>query len=272
MWTPPSSFKESHPGEWIESWALVDLHNGASDTARADLGLEVHEVDGVLVSVCKTHPTILLNRAVGLGLTEIASRQTIQAIAAIYKSASVAKYYLHVSPAADTPEVHRWLEELGLSPVRAWMKFHRDTTAPAHQETSLELRAAAPEDGAAFGRIVTGGFGMDPALGSVLAALIGQPHWQPFMVFDGDAPAGAAALYAREGLGWLDWAATDPAFRGRGGQGALLRHRITRARELGCTRIFTATGEEVPGDPQHSYRNIERVGFAPDYLRKNYSA
>ena len=34
---------------------------------------------------------------------------------------------------------------------------------------------------------------------------------------------------------------------------------------------FTATGEEVPGDPQHSYANILRMGFEEGYIRENFA-
>jgi hypothetical protein len=30
------------------------------------------------------------------------------------------------------------------------------------------------------------------------------------------------------------------------------------------------TGEAVPGDPQHSYGNIVKAGFAEAYLRENW--
>jgi len=42
------------------------------------------------------------------------------------------------------------------------------------------------------------------------------------------------------------------------------------ARDSGCRLLLTATGEEIPGDPQHSYRNILRYGFEPAYLRESY--
>ena len=53
-------------------------------------------------------------------------------------------------------------------------------------------------------------------------------------------------------------------------QGAIMSARIQAAIDAGCTRIFTETGEAVPGDPQHSYRNIERYGFVAGDLRENW--
>ena len=49
-----------------------------------------------------------------------------------------------------------------------------------------------------------------------------------------------------------------------------MRARLAAATEAGCEAMFTETGEAVPGDPQHSYRNIERYGFRPGLLRENW--
>ena len=59
--------------------------------------------------------------------------------------------------------------------------------------------------------------------------------------------------------------------RRRGSQGAVMTARIRLALELGCRALFTETGESVGGDPQHSYRNIARYGFAESVLRENWA-
>ncbi len=43
------------------------------------------------------------------------------------------------------------------------------------------------------------------------------------------------------------------------------------ALDLGCAALGTETGEEVPGDPQHSYNNIRRAGFVETHVRANYA-
>ena len=64
--------------------------------------------------------------------------------------------------------------------------------------------------------------------------------------------------------------ATSPDFRRRGSQGAVMVSRLQRALELRCKKIFTCTGVDVPGDPQHSYSNILKAGFKEEYIRDNY--
>jgi hypothetical protein len=50
----------------------------------------------------------------------------------------------------------------------------------------------------------------------------------------------------------------------------LLAARVAKAIELGAKLISTETGEEVPGDPQHSYHNIVKAGFREAVVRENW--
>lgn len=74
----------------------------------------------------------------------------------------------------------------------------------------------------------------------------------------------------RDGVAYLDFGATHPDFRRRGGQTGVLNTRIHDALDAGCASIVTMTGEAVPGDEQHSYRNIQKAGFTEAYLRENW--
>ena len=90
------------------------------------------------------------------------------------------------------------------------------------------------------------------------------------MSFLGDTPTGTGALFIRDGVAWLDLGATLPAYRGRGGQSVVLRQRSRDLGRPGCQTLLTTTGEEVEGDPQHSYKNIVRAGFRPVYVHENF--
>ena len=90
------------------------------------------------------------------------------------------------------------------------------------------------------------------------------------MSFEDDNPAGVGALYVKDGFGWTDFGATAPAFRQRGSQSILMAARLKLAFDLGCKKMFTCTGVNVPGDPQHSYSNILKAGFTEEYVRENY--
>jgi GNAT superfamily N-acetyltransferase len=84
----------------------------------------------------------------------------------------------------------------------------------------------------------------------------GQPGWRLFTAYNDGVPASTAILYARDGVGFLAAAATIPSRRGRGGHLALLRHRITCARDMGCRLVW---GQGEVGSA--SQRNMERAGL-----------
>src|SRR5690606_29679144 len=99
-----------------------------------------------------------------------------------------------------------------------------------------------------------------------IARLPGAPRFRVFLTMAGDEAVGTGALYLAGGVAWTDFGATDPAFRGRGAQGANLAHRVRAAIEAGARRIHTCTGVAVPGEAQHSYGNIRRCGFTETHV------
>jgi hypothetical protein len=257
--------------EGAERAALADIHLAASPDLRNHLGLELSEVGGTLISIARSHPTILVNRTVGLGLAQPADRETVTTIGERYRDAGVGHYFLQIDPAATPEELPDWLEEAGLEPYhRAWAKFKRGAEPVPAPRSDLEVREIGAEHAREFGRIAAAGFELDDAWIPALAGLVGRDGWRIYMSFDGDQPAGCGAMRIHEGVGWLDWAATLPEFRRRGSQGAVIVRRISDGVGLGCQSFATSTGEAVDGDAQHSYRNIERYGFRRTHARANW--
>lgn len=256
--------------ERIERAMISELHAAAPGPVRDALGLSLETVGGAVASVAAGDPSILLNRAIGLGVEAPASREAPAALKAHYAAAGVGRYFVHVHPEAEPPELRNWLEAEGFTAYRRWAKFVRGREAPPAPESDLRVEPIGPKHAQDFGWIVAGGFDLTAAAGEAVAALVGRRGWHLYMTFAGDAPAGTGALYVHEDAGWLDFGATDPAHRRRGSQRALLARRVADALDLGCRVLFTETGEAVEGDPQHSYHNIEWAGFRPAVLRDNY--
>jgi GNAT superfamily N-acetyltransferase len=263
----------SYDIEEVERAALEDLSAAATDELAAVLRKQSAIAGSAFVSLFAALPAtaIVVNRTIGLGLSRPETKDTIDAVVDLYAKAGVARYFVHVHPESRPGDIGDWLVSRGLERARSWMKFRRGREAPPKVTTSLAVRPAAAKDAEGFGRIVADAFDLGAAGAPLLARLIGRPDWHIFMSFDGDQPAGAGALYVKHDIGWLDWAATAPAYRRRGSQSALMRRRIIEALDLGCRLIVTATGEAVPGDPQISYKNILKMGFEPTYLRENYA-
>ncbi len=91
---------------------------------------------------------------------------------------------------------------------------------------------------------------------------LSQAGWSLYVGrLDGRAAA-AATLYVNDGVAYLADAATDPAFRGRGLQAALLRRRIADAAAAGADLVFSGA---APLSTSH--RNMERAGMRIQFVR-----
>ena len=75
-------------------------------------------------------------------------------------------------------------------------------------------------------------------------------------------PIAAAAIAMHDGVALLAGASTDPSFRGRGAQAALLDTRLAYATSMGCELAMMGA---LPGSA--SQRNGERQGFRIAYTR-----
>ena len=203
------------------------------------------------------------------GATDMAN--IIQKIKDFYNINNIKEYFLHLLPDVQPDNIHHLLTQAGLVKNRGWMKFTRDTSPAPEGKTDLSIKKIDSSHAKTFSEIVTPCFDMPEESAPLVASIINHPNWHFYMSFDGDKPAGTGAMFVKDNIAYFDWGSTHQDFRQRGGQGALLRYRINDAINMNCTMMVTATGEEVPGDPQHSYKNIMRVGFKETYLRENWS-
>jgi GNAT superfamily N-acetyltransferase len=247
---------------WAELWAA------APPELAARHGIEATWIGGALCTSVGEQASTMLNRVVGLGLESPATDDDLQAIEAFYARHGQ-PFYVSLNPQARPPDLGARLEGRGFTDGAAWMKFTRGVEPPPPPETALRVERIGPEEGAAFGDVVAVGYELEPFTAAWLAELP-RTSWRCYVAYDGDEPAGAAALFLHERTGYLCFAATRPEHRRKGAQSALLATRIREAIEAGCTALVTETGERIPLKPSNSYRNILRFGFREDYLRPNY--
>lgn len=267
----PADSYHGHAAQRIESAALRDLHEAADKTLRRRLGLHCHDSGDAVVSVAANDPSIVINRTSGLGVFTPASRRQVDQVVDTYREAGVARFFIQHHPQARPAELPEWLAAAGLVPRRAWMKFRHELDALPETAGSLQVEPVDTMHTESFGAIIADGFDLAPESAPLLAGLVNRPGWHPFMVRVGDQVGGVATLFVHEGVGWCDWGATRPEFRSRGIQRALLAARLSLARQLGCTAVYTTTGVAVPGDRQHSYNNILRAGFRELYESGNFA-
>ncbi|MCT2197279.1 GNAT family N-acetyltransferase [Paenibacillus sp. p3-SID1389] len=88
-----------------------------------------------------------------------------------------------------------------------------------------------------------------------------RDDFQNFVAYLGGEPAGMGSLFMRGDTGYLANDFTFPAYRKRGIQTALIRHRLQTARELGLKRVYTDVEFASA-----SHANMLKCGFELVYV------
>jgi hypothetical protein len=244
--------------------AFRDLYAAAPD----DVGAQAQDVGGALCIRLEAAPSsAMFNRALGLGLSEPATQEGLDAIGTFLSGLG---WCVALAPQAEPPELPAWLERRGFSTGYGWTKFARDLGQLPRPRTELRVERVEEGRADAFAEAFVRGYGTPEFFGEWLASIPGRDGWHCFVALDGEVVAGTGALYVSAPVGWLGIAATVPEHRRKGAQGAILAARIEAAAAAGCEVVVTETGAPVDGQPGGSYRNIVRAGFEPQYVRANY--
>ena len=249
----------------IEAAAVEDSFSLATAAEREALGLYCEWHGDTLVTACRAEPDILMNRTFGFSPADI---DKLPGMLDVYRRMGSKRAFISMDEEAFT-QAQDPLQRAGLTAARPWVKFMRDDSPAPAATTDLAVREIGTEHGEALGNVICNAFDLPKGWAPILGRLAGREHWHAFATFDGEMLAGGGLVYVRDGIAWIGFGATDPAFRQRGSQSAVMSARIERARELGVKVMQTETGEAVPGDPQHSYHNIERAGFRPHHRIMN---
>ena len=234
---------------------------------RSALPAGALDLDGATVLRVPEAPgSPMLNRIVGLGFAAPATEHGLDAAIAAMNGLT---FYVTVAPQAQPAELADWLRTRGFEPGWGWMQFRRGLDDIPEPVTGLDVVEVGPERAADFARIVRVAYDLPPAVEPVVAGTVGTDGWTCWLALADGEPAGAAALYADADAAYLGYAGTAAEHRGKGAQGALLATRLRRALELGCTDVYTETGELRADRPGASYRNILRAGFEELYVVPN---
>jgi hypothetical protein len=96
---------------------------------------------------------------------------------------------------------------------------------------------------------------------------LAQPDWRLYLARIDGKPAAGGILYLKDDVGYFADAATDPEFRCRGAQTALLSHRTAAARQAGVEFVYSRA---TFGSTSH--RNMERIGLRVLHTRAIWTA
>ena len=217
-----------------------------------------------------------LSQTFGFGLFAAPSSDDLTTLERFFLHRGAGVFH-EVSPLAD-PAVLELLGDRGYRPIELTSVMHMslaDGTQKswlAHsRDASLVVERVKPGDEDVWAETAARGWSETPEsaafireFGEVSARAAGAVC---FLAYWSSAPIAAAALAIHDGVALLAGASTDPRFRGRGAQAALLGARLRYAVESGCDLAMMGA---QPGSA--SQRNGERQGFRIAYTRIKWSS
>jgi GNAT superfamily N-acetyltransferase len=170
---------------------------------------------------------------------------------------------LEICPFVD-PSLPALLAERGYR-VHEWQLTWSGPVPPERpQSTELRIAPVQPEERELFARAVMAGFleteDVPESALALLRPMGSAAQHEQWMAWLGHEPVGGGTLSWEGGVAFLGGSGVRPAWRRRGAQGALIRARLQRARELGCELVYANT---LPGTA--SRRNMERYGLSVAY-------
>ncbi|MFW5739954.1 MAG: GNAT family N-acetyltransferase, partial [Myxococcota bacterium] len=252
----------------IDHHAWEDLFRAPAEPIRRALGLRAERYERALLLEAPGVDHVLFNRFIDIRLPEQTDR--LRDALRRYDVLGTTRYF--VQPVRGGPRAQALLRDAGLAPYRRrWVKFLRTEGTTPVVRTELDVRTARPQEAEACARLLVDGFDLPTEAAPVFASLVGRDGWHVEVAVGDGRPVGVGVLYAHGDAAALMFAATDPAYRGRGAQSALMKRRIDHALARGCRWIATETGEAVAGEPNPSEHNIRKFGFRPVAVRENHA-
>ena len=245
-----------------ERAVVVDWVGAMAALPGNPLGAEVIEVGNATACVCAGIPAEIWNRV--FGLTE-AEQERIPEIARIYRERGAAPLF-DLAPHGIRPYYEGTNALAALAQHGFYQAaFHqllygRPEPGPAPEAAGVEVRAVGPEAADAFSRVYETVWGSGAASAAEDAArraregspagrgagairvLLGHPRFRCYLAYVDGEPAALGVLHVHERAASMANGLTDPRFRNRGCQTALLHRRIADARRA---RLRPA-GQPVP--------------------------
>lgn len=269
-WAPPG-VDICHMVEWSEARAYASLVAAAPIGLRARQKISLHRIGTACVLVSGgVGNTLLLNRTLGLGLSEAATQASLDALDEIYRSNGVSTYAVELSPCALPSSLPQLLRDHGFLPFKQTTMMYRESSGLDEPPSVLRIRRANAADANLFSAMCCRIFQYHDPLPELLQATFESAQWQHWLAMDGDRPVAAAMTHIYGNCAWIGWVCTELEFRGKGAQSALAAAQLRGAAEAGARWV---TLEAVPGTkarPSPSLRNYQRLGWAAVHNRIVY--
>jgi GNAT superfamily N-acetyltransferase len=181
------------------------------------------------------------------------------------------RFWFDVAPALVDETVTGRLAGAGLYPSFFLNVVYTAPGVPVEREwPAIVIEETGPDRARDFAVVLSAGFGIPSEavehVERTTSLEYAAPGWRTYLATLDGHPAAVAVLYTEGAIASIDAMATDPRYRNRGCQTALLRRCIADAARAGCELVASQTR---PGGA--SERNMTRAGFRVAYTKLLYS-
>ncbi len=228
-------------------------------------------IEGAIVTLDPTSaaspfPSANRNGVYFFGCGRKVSRADLLEILNVFEASEVQRFFFWMSPNPQEEEIIVWLGDSGLKPFKGttYPTLIRPVESVAPFPTHLAVRRVSGHEVENRKDAILRIF--EPWPCSFFFQCVDREGFDRFVAYDGGTPVSAAILVHHGDFAYLGWAGTAEAYRGKGGQNALIRARLNRAAELGCRVACSETLEVL----KTSLGNLERNGFETVYHKKVY--
>ena len=259
--------------ERTEGRAMRQIVEDQTPEVRARLDMSTHDVgDGVHTVVVQDPMWGYWNKA--LGFCDHVTEEIVADVCARAEARRVPAFAFQLQPRVVPEDWEAIAENHGLTPGTVFVKCF-GPVEPRSVETDLRIARLGPEYGSDFVRVMAAGFGFEVSPGADAmfdGAQFFDGDWATYGAFDGDTLLAVARMLvvAETDAVALFGAATLPAGRNRGAQGALLDARMREARDRGVHYASAETWLETPENQNPSQHNMTRAGLTEVHTRPSW--
>ena len=258
--------------ERVEAEFMFAYEALAPAPVRAELGIATSRIGGGVALSVRNDPTRYWSKAVGF--TDAVTSDLVAELVDFYRANNDTSFTLQVAPFAQPDDWPDIVARHGLVAESTLVKLARSADPRALDPVSTAtVRPMKPADADSWARAVARGFDMpENAVVDMAAAAVREQHpgFSAWGLIVDDRIVGGAALYVDQDVASLNSGAVLPEYRRRGGQAALIEHRVAAARQQGCRVLVAETDKPAPGAVNPSLSNLLRHGFLPLYERTNW--
>ena len=271
--TAPVDAQAAAAIEAAEARAWTDVYSAAPEDWAAEVGLGFREVAGALVIQWAATGRRYFSRAIGLGVIEPASGESIDEILRGWEEAGISMFLLQSLPHCRPEGYEDLLRERGLEPFDAQDRVIRDGSPleqPGEGELSVERVTAETAD--EWAEFVQRIYRLDT--GPWLQRLIGRPGWHEYVAREnGEIVAARGMFIGPDGPARLGMDAPVPGVMTEDYEpdAALCAFIVADGLQRGATSFLADIELPSPELDTPAYGYFAGLGFRRPYVRTHWT-